>query len=109
MKPVKSKQQLRDELNQQISLYLEQGGDVTHHDLGESGRDANKPLPKAPFVEQGSKKRTLLNEVVKTIEDRKKNRNKKPRKTTPAIKERKQLLVDDFGEPLRWVWSDKNK
>ena len=107
MKPVKSKQQLRDELNQQISQFLERGGDVTRHELGESGRDASKPLPRAPFVEQGDQTRTLVNEVVQTIEERKKSRTKKTPKTNRRRAEKKQLLVDDFGEPLRWVWTDK--
>ena len=107
MKPVKSKQQLRDELNQQISQYLERGGDVTRHELGESGRDASKPLPRAPFVEQGDQTRTLVNEVVQTIEERKKSRTKKTPKINRRSAEKKQLLVDDFGEPLRWVWTDQ--
>lgn len=107
MKPVKSKQQLRDELNQQIAQYLSSGGDVTHYELGESGRDANAPLPRAPFVGQGEQSRTLVNEVVQAIEERKKGRTNKGNPGNRRTSEKKELLVDDFGEPLRWVWTDK--
>ncbi|GAA5317440.1 MAG: hypothetical protein AseanaTS_26450 [Candidatus Pelagadaptatus aseana] len=109
MKPVKTKQQQRDELNQMVEQFLSDGGDVTRCGMGESGRDVNQPLPKPPFVERSDQSRTLVNEVVQAIEERKQRRKTKPRKTNQPKEPSKELLVDDFGEPLRWVWQDQNK
>jgi hypothetical protein len=109
MKPVKTKQQERDELNQMIEQFLSDGGDVVRCDMGESGRDVNQPLPKPPFVERNDQSRTLVNEVVQAIEERKQLRKSKPKKKARVTEPKKELVVDDFGEPLRWVWQDQKK
>ncbi|MBR9805007.1 hypothetical protein GYB62_00630 [bacterium] len=71
-----------------------------------SGRDASAPLakPEPWHLEKSSGERTYVNDVVETLEQR---RHAKPVKAPTASKKgRKKLIYDDFGEPLRWVWSD---
>lgn len=104
MKRPPTKAQIRAELEKQIQHYLRDGGEVKNIPKGISGQHDNRNL----FAQLGEnpprQDRTPLDEVVKTLEARKKhpnapgNRSKKPRKI---------LITDDFGEPLRWVWTDE--
>lgn len=107
MKPLKSKKQVRDELNALVDQYIEKGGDIQEFSLGESGRDVNQPLNKAPSIEKNTQTRTPVSDVVKTIEERKKNKNKPSPVSNRPKKRTKKLLMDDFGEPLRWVWIEE--
>ena len=106
MKPPKSKKQVRDELNALVDQYLEKGGDIQELSLGESGRDVNQPLNKAPAIEKNTQTRTPVTDVVKSIEERKRNKNKPSSVSNQPQKRKKKLLMDDFGEPLREVWVD---
>lgn len=102
--PKKSKREIRDELNQQIQDFLERGGAVNECERGLSGREINQPLP-VPPIEKNLETRTPVNEVVAAVEARKQPASKKP-KTTKNTSPKKILVTDDFGEPVRWVWSD---
>lgn len=104
MKPVKTKQQIRDELEAQMQSFLASGGAVDNRNIGESGRiDPRQQLPPAPFEGQ-SQPRTQVNDVVEAIEERKRLKGKLPK--APRKQPRKKLILDDFGEPLRWEWQD---
>ena len=107
MKTLKSKKQVRDELNALVDQYIEEGGDIKEFSLGESGRDVNLPLNKAPAIEKNTQARTPVSDVVKTIEERKKNKNKPNPVSTQPKKPKQKLLMDDFGEPLRWIWVEE--
>ena len=101
-----SKAELRQQLDREISQYLDHGGKVDKVPAGQSGRDDRIPMrtvlfdgPKAP--------RTYVNDLVATIDER-----KKPRKPLPVKKRNRQggrykTLYDDFGEPIRRVWVDE--
>lgn len=106
MKPTKTKRQLREELNQQMSEYLTQGGAVNEVPRGLSGREnANAPLVSI-FDGHSAEDRTPLPEVVAAIEARRKPQtplHKSARKLRP----RKKIILDDFGQPLRWEWVDE--
>src|SRR6187551_1505197 len=101
IKPTKTRRQLHRELEQQIQDFLHQGGHVNEVPHGLSGRqDANAPLISI-FDGSSQEDRTPLPEVVAAIEARKKpqlaQKLKKPRP-------RKKVILDDFGQPLRWEW-----
>ncbi len=101
IKPTKTRRQLHQELEAQIQEFLVQGGQVNEVPRGLSGRpDANGPLVSI-FDGSSQEDRTPLPEVVAAIEARKKpqllQKTKKPRP-------RKRVILDDFGQPLRWEW-----
>lgn len=101
IKPTKTRRQLHQELEAQIREYLDNGGSVNEVPRGLSGRvDANGPLV-ALFEGESSEDRTPVPEVVAAIEARKKPASSlRPKKPRP----RKKVILDDFGQPLRWEW-----
>jgi hypothetical protein len=101
IKPTKTRRQLHQELEEQIQEFLQQGGQVNEVPRGLSGRvDANGPLISI-FDGTSQEDRTPLPEVVAAIEARKKPQLiTKPKKPRP----RKKVILDDFGQPLRWEW-----
>jgi len=110
MKPVKTKRQLRSELDQQLDEYLRSGGRVKEVPPGVSGRiDLKGPLTPL-FTPRSSEDalsgRTPLNDVVAALDAR---RQSGPPKPAPARKKRprKRMILDDFGEPLRWEWVEE--
>jgi hypothetical protein len=83
-----------------VSEFLEQGGQVENIPQGVSGR----PLGSGPlfsvFEGDSQENRTLVNDVVAAIEARKKPSHVKP----PLKGPRKRVILDDFGQPIRWEW-----
>lgn len=104
MKPVPNKAQLRAELEQQMQQYLQQGGQVNDVPRGTSGQIGNHN----PFSQRGesapAQSRTPVDEAVQALEARK---NAKSNSANKHRRPKKKLLKDDFGEPLRWVWTDE--
>lgn len=106
MKPTKTRRELHGELDQQVQEFLSQGGQVNEVPRGLSGRPyANSPLISI-FEGTSQEDRTPLPGVVAAIEARKKSSqpNYKLRKTT---RPRKKVILDDFGQPLRWEWVEE--
>ena len=104
IKPTKTRRQLHQELEQQVQDFLHQGGHVNEVPRGLSGRlDANGPLISI-FDGSSHEDRTPLPGVVAAIEARKKAPLvSKPQKKRP----RKKVILDDFGQPLRWEWVEE--
>ena len=102
MKPTKTRRELHGELDQQVEEFLTRGGKVNEVPRGLSGRPyAASPLISI-FEGTNQEDRTPLPEVVAAIESRKKPNQalNKLRKVRP----RKKVILDDFGQPLRWEW-----
>ncbi len=106
MKPVKTKRDIRAELDRQMADYLRSGGKVREVPRGLSGRiDPKGPLTPL-FTPRSSENplagRTPMTEVVAAVESRKPPipPPKKPKKKRP----RKKMILDDFGQPVRWEW-----
>lgn len=104
IKPTKTRRQLHKELEEQIHEFLDKGGHVNEVPRGLSGRpDANGPLISI-FDGNSQEGRTPLPDVVAAIEARKKPQaSQKPKKLRP----RKKVILDDFGQPLRWEWVEE--
>ena len=104
IKPTKTRRQMHQELEQLTQAYLHQGGHVNEVPRGLSGRiDANGPLISI-FDGSSPEDRTPLPGVVAAIEARKKLPiAQKPKKPRP----RKKVILDDFGQPLRWEWVEE--
>lgn len=108
MKRKPTKAELRKQLEDEMSSFEQEGGEVQHIQRGES---ANKGYPlkaQETIIFDGQKEsRSYVNDVVAAIDARKKERTQK-HKAKPKPKEpKKRLIYDDFGEPLRWVWDDE--
>ena len=103
MKRVKSKAELRAELAQEMESYLSDGGAVENIPVGTSGNTANVNLFRVATNFEPKKERTLVTEVIKDLDSRKKNKSVPIKKLRSP---RKKLLTDDFGEPIRWIWSE---
>ena len=104
MKPLKTKSQIRAEIDQQINQYLASGGAVNRVDSGISGNIQNTNLFSSSSSFQPKQDRTPVTEAIQQIEERKKATSAATTKHTK--RPRKKLITDDFGEPLRWVWVD---
>jgi|SRR5690606_20125571 len=105
MKPTKTKRELRDELENQLKEFLHQGGAVKTVPQGVSGRENTGEPLKSIFSGQTSEDRTLVPEVVAAIEAR-----RKPALTSKAVRRprpKKKIILDDFGQPLRWEWVEE--
>lgn len=99
-----TKAELRKQLQRQVKAYLSSGGKVHSVARGISGRESSQPLSRVLF--DGPKEnRTYVNDIVASIESRKKKSVAKPAKI--AKKPKLKTIYDDFGEPLRKVWVDE--
>ena len=103
MKPVKTKAQIRAEIDAQVSDYLSRGGHVAQCRPGESGRESNYPLSKPPQLERSEQTRTPVISEIRAIEARRNKARQERKPVKPRNKEKKSLITDDFGEPLRWI------
>ena len=99
-----TKKQLRQQLNQDIDDFLDQGGAVHEFQRGESGLINGKLDDRRTGFEQPRQERTPLQAEMQAVESRKKPVKSSSSKTTS--KPRKKVIYDDFGEPVREVWVD---
>ena len=106
MKKLLTKAELRAQLAEEMEQYLDQGGAIKTVDQGVSGRETGAPLRPATrelFIEPRAE-RTQIPEVIAALEARRKPARKPP--PTTRRRKRRKVIYDDFGEPLRHVWSD---
>lgn len=104
IKPSRTKAQIRDELERQVSHYLSDGGEVTVVPNGVSGNEDNANLFRQTAQFEPKKARTPVTEVIQQLDARKKSKSAPLRSRRGP---RRKLITDDFGEPLRWVWDEK--
>jgi SutA RNAP-binding domain len=111
VKKIITKTEIRSEINQQITDYLEQGGAVHEIKRGISGREnPTGPLkPDSTAFSQPKAERTYVPEVIAALEKRKSENLGSTKKTAKpkAKKPKKRMIYDDFGEPLRWEWVEE--
>jgi len=102
-----SKQSLRRELRRKTEEFLSRGGEIKQHNAGETGEPADRPRARSVFVSaQPRQTRTYVNHAVSALDNRKKSKTAKPVKK-PSKRPKKKIIYDDFGEPLREVWSQE--
>lgn len=113
-KPVlgtKSKAAIREELAAETNRFLQSGGEVHEVPAGTSAWEPGaKPPPSSqPIFSEPKQPRTPVPDVVAALEARReamKSKNRSAPKTTGKTSKQK-LIYDDFGEPLRKVWTDE--
>jgi uncharacterized phage infection (PIP) family protein YhgE len=100
---LKTKKDVREEMEREISQYLTGGGAIDEIQQGISGRENNSNLNQTiPFVEGEKQTRTPLNEEVRSLDERK--NKKKTAASSPLCRPKKRIIYDDFGEPVREIW-----
>ena len=101
-----SKNSLRNELRRKTEEFLSKGGEIKRHSAGETGEPADKPRARSVFVSgEPRKTRTYIKDVVSALDNRKKKHS--PTNGTKLDRRpKKKIIYDDFGEPVREVWSD---
>jgi len=105
VKKIASKKDIRQEIDQQVEDYLRQGGEVEKVARGFSGRiNPTEALKPACFSGQPKTERTFVPDIVAALEARKQTSTKKVPKKQPQPRQKKKIIYDDFGEPLRWQW-----
>lgn len=103
-----SKSDLRQRLQRQTAAFLSGGGKIQELAVGESAYERHEVPPPAPLFQHTSSSRTPLTDVIAALEKRRaerRPRHKIVRRRSP--KRRKQVVYDDFGEPLRVVWIEE--
>lgn len=106
MKKLPTKAELRAQLEQEMAQYLHKGGAIERVDQGVSGREISAPMRPATreLFSEPRAERTQIPEVIAALESRRKPARKESGR--PRKRQRSKIIYDDFGEPLRRVWSE---
>ena len=100
-----SKNKTRDDIQRKTEEFLSRGGEIKQHNRGETGEPADKPRAKSVFVSsQPRQTRTYINDVVSALDNRKKKKVL-PKVSATTKRAKKKVIYDDFGEPVREVWT----
>jgi len=102
MNKIKTKREIRQELDDEIASFLSHGGEIKDVERGASGKEHGANLNHNIPLNQEKQTRTLLLDEVKALDERKQSKTK-PGNATPH-RPKKRVIYDDFGEPLREVW-----
>lgn len=104
----RSKEALRDELEQATQRFLRDGGEVRRVPPGTSAWEpGTRPAPAKPLFSEPRDARTPVSDVVARIEARREAMKKRTRKPAPKTRRpKRRVIYDDFGEPLRRIWVD---
>ena len=102
-----SKKSIRKEILAKTQDYLCNGGLIEEVSLRESGQNTKEPIVRPALkIDESSKNKIYLTDVVSTIDARKLKTNKSRLLTKDHSGRHKKIIYDDFGEPLREVWVD---
>ena len=109
LKKPPSKQEIRRRLERQTRSFLSDGGEIESVPLGVSAVDEAISPIKTPIFSGKPQTRTPVTDVIENLRRRREAQLR--RKPRPVRKRkntrRKQVLYDDFGEPLRVVYHDE--
>ena len=109
MKKPPSKQDIRRRLESQTRSYLDRGGEIRAVPQGVSAVDEALSPIKTPIFTGKPQQRTPVNDVIETLRRRRESQLKRAPKTVRRRKPQpgKQIVYDDFGEPLRIVYHEE--
>jgi hypothetical protein len=98
-----TKRELRAELDRHVREFVSGGGEIKQVNMGESGLVDGQYNPRRFGFESAPQQRTPVASLLATIDARRKE--KKPAAAAVRKQPRQKVIYDDFGEPLRRVWS----
>ncbi|MBQ0757462.1 MAG: hypothetical protein KBT66_06630 [Amphritea sp.] len=98
-----TKAELRQQLQQETQAFLKKGGAVAEVETGATGL-VNGSYRNAGFILNPQRQeRTPLNGVLAQIDARKSERTQRAVAAQKTTRQRKKVIYDDFGEPLRII------
>ncbi|EED36155.1 conserved hypothetical protein [Luminiphilus syltensis NOR5-1B] len=108
MKKPPSKAELRAALQKEMRRFLSKGGEIDRIAPGETALEGRSNPLRTPLFNTPTEKRTPVDDVVSALEARRSARKKPtpPTQRNTGSSSRKKVIYDDFGEPLRTVWTD---
>lgn len=100
---------MRRRLERQTRSFLKGGGEIESVPLGVSAIDEAISPIKTPIFSGKPEKRTPVTDVIETLRRRREAQLRGKPKPVRKRKHtrRKQVVYDDFGEPLRVVYRDE--
>ncbi|MCV6589858.1 MAG: hypothetical protein OIF57_12640 [Marinobacterium sp.] len=105
-----TKAEQRAVLARQVEEFLAGGGAIKEYRMGETALvDGNYNNRNIIIEHQGPRTRTPVPEAVAAIETRRRagKRSSAPTRRTAQPRQRRKVIYDDFGEPLRTIWIDE--
>jgi hypothetical protein len=99
---VKTKKEIRQELDDEVNRFLSKGGAIEDVKVGASGKELGANINNAIPLNGEKQTRTLLVNEINALDERKKA--KLTQKKSEPHRPKKKVIYDDFGEPLREVW-----
>lgn len=100
---IKTKKEIRQELEHDIQHFLHKGGEITDIEQGASGKEIGVNINNSIPLNATKQTRTPLTDEIQALDQRKQTKQT-PAKKPAEKKPEKRIIYDDFGEPLREVW-----
>lgn len=102
-----TKHEVREQLEKEMRDFLQHGGAVREVPRGATGLVDGRYGQPLTF-DKPKEERTPLNDVLKTIDQRREERKKTHKSASKNNSgPKKKIIYDDFGEPLRVIWEDQ--
>jgi hypothetical protein len=101
-----NKADLRNDLDRDVESFLAKGGRIVSVEAGETALESRVAPLRTPIFNEPSTSRTPLDDVVATLDERRKTQSKRPPKRGFKPQPKKRVIYDDFGEAVRTVWSE---
>ncbi|MFT5117785.1 MAG: hypothetical protein ACI9NY_001318 [Kiritimatiellia bacterium] len=100
---IKTKKEIRQELDDEVNRFLSKGGAISDIEQGASGKEMGVNINNSIPLNNEKQTRTPLTNEVNALDQRKKSKLQATKKPAPH-RPKKKVIYDDFGEPLREVW-----
>ena len=101
-----NKADLRNDLDRDIESFLAKGGQIVNVEAGETALESRVAPLRTPNFNEPRTSRTPLDDVVATLDERRKAQSKRLHKRGLKPQPKKRVIYDDFGEAVRTVWSE---
>jgi hypothetical protein len=102
-----NKADLRNDLDRDIETFLAGGGRIVNVQAGETALESRAAPLRTPIFNEPRISRTPLDDVVATLDERRKTQSKRSPSRARKPQPKKRVIYDDFGEALRTVWSEE--
>lgn len=102
-----NKKQIRRDHEQKIADFIAQGGTIQCVPPGATGLIDGRPPTRHIRIERTHETRTPIPEVVAAIEARRPGKTTRKTATKPKHQSYRKVIYDDFGDPVRVIWSHK--
>lgn len=99
-----SKSDIRNDIIRETEDFLRTGGEIKSCQRGETGLQNGTCGSSAISFQQKHETRTPVIDVLKAIDQRK--QEKRPKTLIKRKQDKKKIIYDDFGEPLRIIWEE---